>query len=395
MNLPVPDFLTAFGMSALTALTVAWVMWALGKQYWKQGMSWGIVSTLLYGCAYISFSIQNSVEWGLLHLISKLLISLGIATFSVALFRFCQSHQAFRDYAVILIPVIATLGIALLTLPQHLALFNSLQSAVTVFQTVYLLLILLKMRVRTPGTGWILVIIATIAHLATIVPLVFVNARPNPEFITQATMLDIIAMWMVCLVLFLKMVVTSFGFLIMLRDRQVALEQGKANLDFLTQLPNRATLVRALEHANFYAHQHSKPLSVMMVDIDHFKKFNDQYGHLAGDQVIQMVAQILQRECRQADIAARYGGEEFVVILPNTPLQGAKIVAERLCTNTRLASVEIDTGERLSVTISIGVHSCVPEHSHDWEPLVAAADQALYEAKRNGRNQVVFSNELN
>lgn len=394
MILPAPDFLTAFGMSALTAFTVAWVMWALGKQYWKQGMSWGISSVLLYGFAYISFVLQNSLDFKLLHVLSKLLVSLGISTFSLAIFRFCQSQLKIRDYAVVCVPIFMTITIAFFTLPKTLDYFNSLQSAVTVGQTLYLLYILFKMRVRTPGTGWVLVISATCAHLLAIAPLIFVNERPHPAFNFQASSIDILAMWLVCLVLFLKMVVSSFGFLIMLRDRQVALEQGKANLDYLTQLPNRASLVRAIEHANFNAYQQSKPLSVMMVDIDHFKKFNDQYGHLAGDQVIKMVAQVLQRECRQTDIAARYGGEEFVVILPNTPIEGAKIVAERLCVNTRLTSFLIDSGESLSVTISIGVYSGIPEHSHDWEPLVLEADQALYHAKRNGRNQVVFANDL-
>lgn len=394
MTLPTPDFLTAFSMAALTAFTVSWVMWALGKQYWKQGMSWAVLSTLLYACAYISFLLQNMLEWVVISVISKLFISFAIGTFTVALERFCQSTQWKRDYAILFIPILTTVALALGCLPKNIGWFNMLQSVITVLQTIYTILVLVHMRSRTPGIGWVLVCGGALVHLATILPLMFIDSRPNPEFSQQASTEDILAMWAICLILFLKMVVMSFGFLIMLRDRQAALEQGKAKLDYLTQLPNRATLVEALQHATLQASQKRIPISLMLIDIDHFKQVNDHYGHLAGDRVIQVVAQILKQQCRQTDLAARYGGEEFILLLPNTSLTGAQILAERLCEIVRSTTIELEEKQQLNVTISVGVHSCIPTESSTWESLVAVADQAMYYAKQGGRDRVVLSNAM-
>ncbi|QOW46731.1 GGDEF domain-containing protein [Acinetobacter piscicola] len=394
MNLPSPDFLTAFSMAALTAFTVSWVMWALGKHYWKQGMSWAVISTLLYAFAYISFLLQNILEWFVIPVISKLFISFAIATFTVALERFCQSTQWNRDCAVILIPIFATLTLAISCLPQNIAWFNMLQSVITVLQTIYTILVLFRMRSRTPGTGWLLVSGGALIHLATILPLMFIAARPNPEFTIQASTQDILAMWAICLILFLKMVVMSFGFLIMLRDRQAAIEEDKARLDYLTQLPNRATLVEAIREATLQASKQLTPLSLMVIDIDHFKKFNDEYGHLAGDRVIQVVAQILRQQCREMDLAARYGGEEFILLLPHTTLDEAHILAERLCHHVRSIMVDLDGTRQLNITISVGVHCCIPTQNSTWESLVAVADEAMYLAKQRGRDRVVLSNSL-
>ena len=175
----------------------------------------------------------------------------------------------------------------------------------------------------------------------------------------------------------------------MLRDRQSALEQDKAKLDYLTQLPNRAALVENLVFSTQQATKQQQPLSLLVIDIDHFKNFNDTYGHLAGDQVIQQVAQILAQQCRSTDLAARYGGEEFVVVLPNTPLQGAEMLANRLCEIVRAHVVRLKTGENLHVTISVGVYSGIPTLQNHWENLIDYADTAMYTAKQRGRNQAV------
>jgi diguanylate cyclase (GGDEF)-like protein len=384
-----PDFLTAFGMTAMSAFTVSWVLWALGRQYWHQGMSWAIGSTFLYGCAYISFSLQNILGWIELQVFSKILISAAMATFTIALHHYRQVDNKARDALILILPIALSLGLAAFYLPANIAKFNVLQSLITVVQTLYTISVLLMMRNRTPGTGWVVVTSAAFIQLAAILPLIFAKARPSPNFVSQASTSDIVSMWLVCLMLFMKLVITCFGFLIMLRDRQSALEQDKAKLDYLTQLPNRATLVETLVFSTQQATEQQQPLSLLVIDIDHFKNFNDTYGHLAGDQVIQQVAQILAQQCRSTDLAARYGGEEFVVVLPNTPLQGAEMLANRLCEIVRAHVVRLKNGENLHVTISVGVYSGIPTLQNHWENLIDYADTAMYTAKQRGRNQAV------
>jgi diguanylate cyclase (GGDEF)-like protein len=125
-----------------------------------------------------------------------------------------------------------------------------------------------------------------------------------------------------------------------------------------------------------------------MADVDHFKQFNDTFGHPAGDEVLKTVARILQTSAREMDCVARYGGEEFCLMLPETPATGAAILAERIC--ERVAAAEFP-GRK--ITLSIGVAS-LPDNGDTPDAVIAAADEALYQAKREGRNCVVTSPPL-
>jgi diguanylate cyclase (GGDEF)-like protein len=132
-----------------------------------------------------------------------------------------------------------------------------------------------------------------------------------------------------------------------------------------------------------------KPLSMIMCDIDHFKNFNDTWGHSAGDAVLINVARIIKESVRQIDTAARYGGEEFSVILPKTEITEALIVAERIRESVMKEKVMYENNE-LSVTISVGVAQLDTDNDKSKQDLIERADQALYISKRNGRNQVSF-----
>ena len=160
--------------------------------------------------------------------------------------------------------------------------------------------------------------------------------------------------------------------------------------DPLTGVANRKHLDEFLESAVGQARRAGQPLSLLMVDVDHFKMFNDVHGHLTGDIVLQLIAQTLNKNLKGIDLVARYGGEEFAVVLPNTPLLHAAAVADRLRATVGASEiVKRSSGEHLGrVTVSIGVAEMKAEGSP--QALVAAADASLYRAKRDGRNRVAI-----
>ncbi|KPP97953.1 diguanylate cyclase [Marinobacter sp. HL-58] len=162
-----------------------------------------------------------------------------------------------------------------------------------------------------------------------------------------------------------------------------------SSTDALTGLKNRGHFDRAFSSAVVRAYRFGQPLSLLLLDIDHFKRFNDTYGHLVGDDCLQMVANcIRQYVTRPQDLAARYGGEEFVVLLPDTPAEGALRVAEKIRREIEETGFRI-SDEVLHLTVSIGVCAVCPDEADATTAIFSRADEALYEAKGRGRNQVV------
>ncbi len=156
-------------------------------------------------------------------------------------------------------------------------------------------------------------------------------------------------------------------------------------VDGLTQIHNKRYLQEALEREVMRARRHGRELSVLMFDIDHFKRINDQYGHLAGDHVLRELARVVQTRVRRDEVFARYGGEEFALILPETSLEGAAQLAEILRDKIEKHTF-VFQGERIPVTISMG--GAILREDESGTDLVKAADAKLYEAKRSGRNRV-------
>ncbi|MES2118059.1 MAG: GGDEF domain-containing protein [Pseudomonadota bacterium] len=163
-------------------------------------------------------------------------------------------------------------------------------------------------------------------------------------------------------------------------------------IDGLTGLYNRAWLNDVLPTMVAAAHGAGTPLALIMIDLDHFKKFNDSHGHLAGDQALRTAAQVLSGALRPTDCAVRYGGEEMMVLLPDTSDKVAVAVAERLCERMQQAVVFGDMRLPLPhITASLGVASLQPQQ--DEHALIAVADAALYRAKEAGRNRVALQEQ--
>jgi two-component system cell cycle response regulator len=157
-------------------------------------------------------------------------------------------------------------------------------------------------------------------------------------------------------------------------------------MDGLTQAFNARYLYEALEREIIRARRHERPLSVLMFDIDHFKRINDVHGHLAGDFVLKEIARLIQQRIRRDEIFARYGGEEFAIILPETPLDGAVSLAESLRQKVE-ENVFSFQADKIKVTISMGVAQ-LTDNDKVANELIKRADELLYTAKRSGRNRV-------
>jgi diguanylate cyclase (GGDEF)-like protein len=165
--------------------------------------------------------------------------------------------------------------------------------------------------------------------------------------------------------------------------------EALASIDSLSGLANRRSFDARLEAEWQRAANLKRPIALMMIDVDHFKLFNDNYGHVEGDQCLRVIGETLAASAHhKADFAARYGGEEFVLLLPDTDVGVALAIAERL--RAAVATLAIGHGFAPSghVTISIGVAALVPSVTQDPQALIEAADAGLYAAKRNGRNRV-------
>ena len=189
--------------------------------------------------------------------------------------------------------------------------------------------------------------------------------------------------------------------LLLKRQRKMEVQLFKlkeqSTVDGLTGVGNRRAFDSVIQKTWSTALRSHTDMSLIMIDVDHFKNFNDCYGHVAGDDCLKMIAHSFVEELpRATDFVARYGGEEFAVVLPATDLAGATVVAERLCnkvTQLKIANKQSPVSE--FVSISVGVSSVLPERSMQQLNLIELADSALYEAKESGRNQVAVSYRIN
>jgi len=185
----------------------------------------------------------------------------------------------------------------------------------------------------------------------------------------------------------------------LVKVRTAALEHANKKLielsttDEMTSLANRRNFNETMLREWAYASRNNKPLSLIMLDVDSFKKYNDRYGHLAGDECLKRVAEVIKTNARRTgDLAARYGGEEFILLLPEANEEYAKEVAEHIRKSTEELGIEHELSEFKKVTVSIGVATLIPDgNTQNIDNFVHLADSALYEAKAGGKNRIVIS----
>lgn len=194
---------------------------------------------------------------------------------------------------------------------------------------------------------------------------------------------------------FTSLVGTIFYTLYKRSSRSIEELKEQSSMDKLTELYNRSYLEPFLESEIDTAKKKNQKVSVIMVDMDHFKEINDTYGHIAGDHVLMIFAQVVLKCIRKTDIIARYGGDEFLVVLPNTDTDTAKSVAERIREDVSETYIPpVDNVVISSIHCSVGI-STYPVHCDSKTSLIRTSDLALYMAKRSGRNCIkVYQSEL-
>ena len=164
-----------------------------------------------------------------------------------------------------------------------------------------------------------------------------------------------------------------------------------SHTDALTFLPNRRQVMIDLQNAVEFSERYGTPLTISMLDVDHFKQVNDSHGHAVGDDVLRNLAGTLRNQIRHPDTIGRFGGEEFLIVLPHSTVKAASEQAERLCEQIRQSRMLVD-GREITVTASIGIAQ-YKLHKEDWQSLLNRADAALYKAKNTGRDRWVVSEE--
>ena len=358
---------------------------------------WSLV-LLLNAIVHGLFALRGLVPDGLSIVLANALLACVFSTVTAAVLQF--QGRALR-WPLLLAPALL-LAVGLVLYSDNFNARVILVGLVCSAQVLGALWILLQRRQDSVGRGmWLLAIGLALEVVILLSRAAAATLSPAPDAgslgILQSTGLQTLSFFAT----FSVVLFGSLGFVFMLRDRADERNRFMAAHDALTGVANRRALVTALNRDVARAARSGQPIAVLMVDIDHFKRVNDRYGHPVGDQVLCHVVQVLSQRVRSQDLVGRYGGEEFMVVLPDTTLQGAEQLAQALRQAVAQAPCHITTanghadhGAQVAVTVSIGVFggSVAPDDS--WDMLIAAADRALYQAKENGRNRVEVSTTL-
>ena len=189
-------------------------------------------------------------------------------------------------------------------------------------------------------------------------------------------------------------IITSFGLVWIVSHKIHNILKEQATHDPLTRVFNRRALEEILNVEHSRSMRNQSPLSVIMLDIDYFKRLNDRHGHSMGDQVLVLIANLLVENTRGYDSIARFGGEEFIVLLPDTPIDKARLIAEKLKDKVANHEYRIKDNRKVEITASFGVTSC-DLSKEPWLKVLDRCDRALYLAKESGRNKVIAFNDDN
>ncbi|MBB1074248.1 GGDEF domain-containing protein [Rhodoferax sp. 4810] len=377
-----PHIPTIFLLIVLINVTLSVFLGIAARRDIKNGIGVWAVGLAVSGCAYALLALRGQISDVLSIVLANFLVAISFALFSEGVGQF--HHHPPRRWLVWL-PVVAT-PVLFIVLISSQVLRMTAGAVIFSFQSALIIQALLAKHLATPGKGQYF-LMAGFAGLIVMLIFQVLGAyliADTPQLITapsavRATTFTVIAM---C-----NMVI-GLGLIVMVKDRAELLNRQLAMHDELTGLLNRRALMESLRQHTSQCQRSGQPLSLLMVDVDFFKRVNDIHGHLVGDQVLKKLAHTLQARARAQDVVGRFGGEEFLVLLPDTTRDGARILAESIREAVASDHFESEAGQTIAVTVSIGLSQQYPTLAQSCDDLIEEADRALYRAKQSGRNQV-------
>lgn len=364
-------------MVCLSSVTIAVLMLLAFRQNVKEVMAWCLA--LLAGCVALgALALRNIVpEVGAIILVNVALAA-GIAAQGAALDQFEQRKSPVYPFVVLGGIAVAVSFVS--NTANRVAIFG------LIFGSGYIWLAIKSNRLATASRVARAIMMVSFG-LATLLFLMRTSvAMLNPSAMQVLTAPNV---WqsLTMAASFLVVTCSSFGYLLLYKERADQHAARLATTDALTGALNRRMLSELGERALARSRRRRLSMSVVMLDIDHFKTVNDRHGHAVGDLVLQRFVEVLQRELRTEDVLIRYGGEEFCLLLPEQPRHEARAVAERLRAAIQATNVAADD-KNIAITLSAGVAAFEIEDLGLLQKLLEHADAALFTAKRNGRNRV-------
>ncbi len=354
MQIPTLDFHTAFGMTALAGWSLVGLLWLVGRNFPRQGVGFVMASLFMFGTGYFFMALAKTWPAVPTMVAAYICVGAGSALVALGINRFRRKPWGWIDWVLVALPVVFPLLWTVIAGPNFL-LRAKLTNSGFLVQMTFLSFLLWRTRLVVAGYGWKVMLFAVLVQALSVLPLALMGRPPIPDSNSTLSLTAQWMPWITCIIMFLNLQISALAFLMMLQDRRNEEERQAAEIDVLTQVPNRRSLERQLATVLPPVYRQQASVGIVLLDIDHFKKVNDNHGHAAGDAVLQHVATLLREQVRQGELLARYGGEEFLVVLPFASVEIAMHVAARLVEVVRNTPILLD-GEMMTVTVSAGVH---------------------------------------
>ena len=379
MSLHTPTLMVC--MILLTA-TFALSLAVVARRTQRDGLFlWGL-ALCTHTAGYVLFLARGQISPWASVVLANMLLSATLALMIEAMYQF-QRRQA--PHRWIWWPV-ALVGLTFSALLEHTQARVLLSALVLSLQSLQLAWVMWQRWHSTPGRGkWF--VLAALA-LITVALLVRAVANATGILTLQSVVENHPLQSMVFISVMVFNVLANFGMVVMVKESADARNETLALTDELTGLHNRRHIQHTLHQQLAQAQRSGQPLGLLLLDVDWFKRINDEHGHLSGDRVLRELAAHLRAQLRTQDIIGRWGGEEFMALLPGTSQAQAQQLAERLRQSIECVRFHAHDGQSLQVSVSMGVHSSQYGAHASAEQLVREADGALYRAKELGRNRV-------
>ena len=373
MELHIP---TMFVMLIIGCITLAVSTLAASERHAQDGLrEWGLALCVL-ALGYILLALRNIIPDFLSIVCANTLFSSSFAIFYYAAHKFLGTCPRY-NWLLYGPPLLICIGMLLFldSIVIRVLIFN----AIFIFQGILVLKILLSKKFNFSVNGRNLIILG-ISFIIIALVWKFYVAIAEPSLV-KTIFISSPSQVALNIVTFISLIMVSNGFALMTKERSDAALRKAASLDKLTGCWNRVRIEEILQQEMARMNRYGHPAALLMMDLDEFKKINDQFGHLAGDEVLRGFGRLLRTDLRATDVPGRWGGEEFIVVLPSSTFFDAVTMAEHI--RERMESLIFSFGAM--VTVSIGVAAC--RSTDSMEEWIKRADLALYRAKIDGRNQ--------